>query len=388
MAVVVGRMVAVLEAQTAQFEARMGAAGQQLSRWNSATTAARRSTAMLKTGIQQLAFEGLGVMPPALARVSAGMLTLFGPGGVMLGAIAILGIISFAFERAGKKAQEFVEEANRAREFRLDHLKMLGGVGGDFQMTPAENLAHLRAQRAELVKQIEARRALTQSVVAQIGGFDPVAKRASDEIDALTVSLRNLDRQLAMLASEPAMERFRFMLSNLRGISGFEFTPGGLRRGGFQAPPFGGAREQELHFLPRDPFAGISQHFGRGTTPPRPKSGFQVTPEFAIMSMMALMQGAQSGSTAGFLGAAAGPIAMINPLAGAITSLFGGLASLFERQHSERERNEERRKNELIGAIREGPTRVTEIFEGDREMSRYTRDRDDRLGGGPSRMGV
>jgi hypothetical protein len=89
--------------------------------------------------------------------------------------------------------------------------------------------------------------------------------------------------------------------------------------------------------------------------------GFKMTPEFAIMSSMALLQGAQGGA-AGLFGAASGPLAMINPLAGAISAGLGGIFSLFDN-------SEEKRHRELLRTIEKlgeevGLDRVTVVFTG------------------------
>lgn len=345
MAVVVGRMLAVLEAQTAQFDARMDAAGRQLSRWNSAAGTATRGTAMFKTGIQQLAFEGLGIMPPALARVSAGMLTIFGPAGIMLGAIAILGLLSLAFERAGKKAQEFVEEANRVREFELSHLKMLGGIGPGTDQTSAERLAGLQVLRERVIDMLERLTPATQSVVAQLGGIDPAAERAQLRIDALTVSLHGLNRAIQEL-SRPSL------------FSESLFVP--EARTAEAAALFQRAQIQMGATIKTRSFKFVSE-MNRLPQEVAPEPRFKMTPEFAVMASMALLQGAQGGP-ASFFGAAAGPVAMINPLAGAITAGVGTIFSLFD--HSE-----EKRHRELLDAVEKmgkevGLDRVTLIFTG------------------------
>jgi hypothetical protein len=94
---------------------------------------------------------------------------------------------------------------------------------------------------------------------------------------------------------------------------------------------------------------------------PRPEH-FKMTPEFAIMSSMAMMQGAQMGGIGGFLGAAAGPAAAINPLAGAIVGGLGGIFSMFDK-------SEERRHKELVDKLERlanevGLERVTVVFTG------------------------
>lgn len=341
MAVVVGRMVAVLEAQTSQFEARMSAAGQQLNRWTSVTTNAHRGTNLLKSGLQQLVFEGLSIMPPALARVSAGMLTLFGPGGIMLAAVAVLGIISYAFERAGKKAQEFVEEANRVREFQQGHLQMLANIGPGFQQTPGEQLATLQILRARVLDWMEKLAPATQSVVAQIGGMDPVASRAQSRIDALTVSLKGLNRAIRDLSETGA--------NNL--------LPAGLAVG-VKGPDIGFAKAPGAFPLTK---GGIEHKYFQSAGMTTKQPSFRFTPEFGIMASMALLQGAQGGA-AGLFGAAAGPVAMINPLAGAITAGIGGIFSMFDNA-------EERRHKKLVDTIKQlgeevGLERVTVIFTG------------------------
>lgn len=366
MAVVVGRMLAILEAQTAQFEARMNAAGQQLSRWTSTTGSAHRGTALLRTGLQQLAFEGLGMMPPALSRVSAGMLTLVGPGGVLLAAVAVLGAVSLAFERAGKKAEEFVAEANRVREFRLEHLKMLAGIGGPAELTPQEELGQLLQQRLGVITQIAAlRRQLPgEDLLGQLGIGGPNARNAAADIDALTIALRNLNRQIDDMAREAGNEAPFFLL--LRRGAGFQ-------PGAFGPSPIRSSALASGHFI-NDPFANVSTMFGRGDTPAvQPKQpGFQFNPQVAQLLLFSLMS-ARSGGAGGALmglGGLAGSLSGMQGIAGhAAAGPLGwvgfGLSALGSIFTSNADKNAQK----IVDAINHlgqevGLERVTVVFTG------------------------
>lgn len=382
MAVVVGRMVAILEAQTAQFEARMSAAGQQLNRWGSATGQAHRGTMLLRTGLQQLAFEGLGGMPPALARVSAGMLTLFGPGAIMIGAIAVLGALAMAFDHAAKKAQELQDENMKVRDFQMQHNKMLAGIGPGFTMTPQEQLANLEVLRGRTVELLgHLQQAGSNSVVPLIGGIDPVAAAATKRIDGLTEALRGFNRAIHDLSTK----QFIADLAVLRQY-GSTFATGDtrFRPGGW---------------MPGDP--NPPQRMWQGPTPMEAKGGgaapgarlstakFEFTPQAAQMllfSLMAMQNGGTQGSMMALGGLATGASAMkgIGAAAGPLGWIgFGisALATIFGSKADEAARQRERHHAELMGALHEGPMRLTNIFEGDPAASLYNNRRQERLGG-------
>lgn len=347
MAVVVGRMLAILEAQTAQFEARMSAASQHVARWTSTTGSAARGTAMLRTGLQQLAFEGLGVMPPALARVSTGMLTIFGPAGVMLGAVAVLGVVSMAFDRAAKSAQELVETGERVRNFQMGHTKMLGDIGPGIQQTPAEQLLTLEEQRRRALD-FQKRLGPAMMGLARVAvGEDPtqVAAAATRNYDAITEAIHRLDRAIRDLKNDllPMPRSFLDQINERLTIE----LPSRLvvpsMVGGGGLPDID--RSPGAHFLGSTDFAPrefFLQELEKAGGKTRPSSW--MTPEFLMMSTMALAQGAQNGP-GGFLTAMSGPLAMANPAIGAVSATLGTIFGIFDR-------NEERRQRDALDELK------------------------------------
>lgn len=369
MAVVVARMVAQLEAETSSFHARMTAAETQLTRWNNSTTAGRRGVMVLNNALQQLSFQAAG-LPGPLGKVASavGILGL-GTGPVMV-AVAALGALAVVFDRAAKSAEEFVKEATRVREFQQSHVAMLAGIGPAPQLTRGERILEMEKQLAGALKQQEALGPARFGLLPLKVGEDPTerARQANREFNALTVTVNNLTRALRELRIEEAEAQRKQKLADII----FQQDQILLERGGvfqalrpgFQAGPFGVQTGGALGLpAPSGPtFANIRANVPRFVAPDTAsKAGFKMTPEFAIMSSMALLQGAQGGP-AGLFGAAAGPVAMINPLAGAITAGIGGIFSLFDN-------SEERRHRALMDKLDKlgqevGLDRVTVVFTG------------------------
>lgn len=88
MAITSARLLAILEAQTAQFEARMTAASAQLTRMSSTSTSARRGVNMLQGGLQQLAIHASG-LPGPLGKIVSGL------GALTVGSVAATGVLAF-----------------------------------------------------------------------------------------------------------------------------------------------------------------------------------------------------------------------------------------------------------------------------------------------------
>lgn len=395
MAVVVGRMVAVLEAQTTQFEARMSAAGQQLGRWTSVTGQAHRGTNLLRSGLQELAFQGLGGMPPALARVSAGMLSLFGPGMIMTVAIAALGALALAFDHAAKKAQELEDENMKVRDFQMQHNKMLAGIGPGFTMTPREQLQNLEVLRGRTVEMMDSLRgAGTNSVLQSLGfGADSasaaIMATAKVRIDALSEALRGFNRAIHDLSTKQFIADLAVLnqYGSTFPTGDTRFKPGGWMPGDANPP-------QRMW---QGPTPLESQRYAGGGPPtPARAGGFQMTPQAAqmlLMSFMAMQQGGTQGTMMALgglasgasslkgVGAAAGPLGWIGFGISALATLFGNKADEAARQR-------ERHHAELMGALHEGPMRVSNYFEGDPEASLYQNRRQERLGGEPRNGGL
>jgi len=117
-------MLAVLEAQTAQFEARMAAASQTFNRFNSATASSRRGIAMLRGGLEQLAFRAAGASGP-VGRLAGGLLTLGGGGGAALIAAGAIGTVALAIRLLTADARE----GKRAQDALIQSLMKLGAHG-------------------------------------------------------------------------------------------------------------------------------------------------------------------------------------------------------------------------------------------------------------------
>ena len=413
MAVVAG-LFARLQAETSQFHARMTAAATQMEKMGSHSSIAARSVQQLRGSLQGIAMEAFGLSGRA-GQAASSLLSLTGGLQALVAAAAAGGVAMLILKDAEALAKLTKEaDAAAAAARRLAAARIGSPLLGRLAATE-----ELQEQRDELQSQIDVRAAraraafnLPDATVEDLAKFDTqltemlrkyagLQAQMTEIARAPESALVDMRRQLQLiglpldeaarkqaewkgLVGEAVEEYVRLAVAidkgtralqeaklasaafledlKSRALTGFEFQLGGLRRPqGFNVPGFNAPPTPPVRFLPRDPFAGISTHFGRGTTPAQPKPGFKVTPEFAIMSSMALLQGAQGGA-AGLFGAAAGPLAMINPLAGAISAGIGGIFSLFDN-------SEEKRHRELLRAVEKlgeevGLDRVTVVFTG------------------------
>jgi hypothetical protein len=324
---------------------------------------------VLNNALQQLTFQAAGIPGPLGKAASAiGVLGL-GTGPVML-AVAAIGALAVVFDRAAKAAEEFVAEANRVREFQQGHTAMLAGIGGTPQLTRSERILQLEMQLANARIMLAKLDPMTRQPEPLVVGRDPteVERQKDRNFQALTVSANNLTRALRELRLEEAEAQRQAKLGDIQ----FRQTQVLLERGGifqalrpgFRAGQFGVQTGGALG-LPAPSsatFANIRSNVPRFVAPDTAaKPGFKMTPEFAIMASMALLQGSQGGPAALF-GAAAGPLAMINPLAGLISASVGGIFSMFDN-------SEEKRHRELLRAVEKlgqevGLDRVTVVFTG------------------------
>lgn len=192
------RLSGILELSTAQFEARMAAAGQALERFSSNTHSARQGMQLLRSGVQALAFEGFGAMPGPLARVTSGLGALAIGSGPLLAVLAGLGAISLAFRTLGQDTAE----AAKAQEDFLNQLAKLGPR----QQLQAQLFA-AQASRAAL-----GAAAQPPSSMGFTGAFQyftrpsPGSQKLTDAITALDTRIADLTKQLEAL---DATERTR-----------------------------------------------------------------------------------------------------------------------------------------------------------------------------------
>jgi hypothetical protein len=370
----------------------MTAAETQMTKWSSATVSSRRSTMILNNSLQQLAFQTASIPGPMGRAASAiGVLGL-GMGPVFL-AVAALGALALVWKEVSAAATLAVDNVVAAAErMRRNIGAAAQGAGpGVFQAA----LDQAQAQLAVLkVSPLGPQRMVSGPMMAPVSLGTPEEDRAA-EIATLETSIRQLT--VGLNASRRRVETPDFLRNRAQAALEADVL-GGL--GGGQTNPFlkaivpqivnemvGGGGKQSFTgekvqtFM--DPLQMLDKTGGKARTP-----GFQFSPEFGVMSAAALMQGVQGGP-GGLFGAAAGPLAMVNPLAGAISSAVGGLFSLFDGKDEERERAAERRHQELIGVLHEGPMRATIILDAaSEEQGMYDLRRQERLGGEPRLGGL
>jgi hypothetical protein len=390
-------MVASLEAETTQFHARMTAAEAQLTKWTSSTHSGRRGTLMLQQGLQQLAFQAAG-LPGPLGKVAAAIGMLGAGSGTVLVALAGIGAIAAAYRMAAKEAEALKVSTDKLNQSYRDI------VAGGSPLVQLQN-------RIIAAVQAQADAQETFDQFSQVGPFGKTRKSpgeialARNDLDAATRVVNALRALRPEMVQAAQLIAIMFQQGAQALAAALRTGPGALPAipSQFRPPVFGSSYQPGLagpatfenirrnmpRFVPEPGTEYIEPTWTKYLTKAIKKgqTGFQMTPEFAIMSSMALLQGAQNGP-AGLFGGAAGPLAMINPLAGAISAAVGGLFSLFDHKADERELAEERRHKELIGALHEGPMRVVNIFEGDPDQSLYQQRRQERLGGEPRNGGL
>lgn len=207
-------MLAILEAQTAQFEARMSAAGQQIDHFTRTGTSARAGVHLLKSGMQSLALEGLGALPGPLARVATGLgvLTIGSP--LMLGVLAASAAVGMALTKMGDDGQAAADNAVAGMERIRKNLDTFVQSHGNLD-EGSQGIALLEARIARARELL----ALQQESQKQPGGLSAadvlsgkfgangIVGAASQEniaatvnyINQLTVALANLNRTMDTL---------------------------------------------------------------------------------------------------------------------------------------------------------------------------------------------
>src|SRR5262245_44280078 len=325
MAIQVGRMVAVLAAQTAAFEARMDAASRQRERWNSATVTASRGPALLRPGFHQLAFEAAGLSGP-VGKFTQGLLTLGGGSGPALLAAGAIGALATAYDLATRSTRQAREEQEKfiatlrqvgphaeatAGRIRVGVLQgqqaepqTLGEVGSQFLSDLTGGL--LGTSREEQKERIA--RSIAAETTAIARAENAAAKAAEKHTDALA--------RAADEARRLKLEAIQFLQTQIQLERGGVFRALPIR---FTAPAFGTSgvpqtggpttfqsiRRNEPRFVP-DPFP-----------PQQPR--FQFSPEVGQLLLMSLMAAGQGGVSGAFgaLGGLAGSLAHMPGLAGA-----------------------------------------------------------------------
>lgn len=485
----VGRLFALLEAQTAEFDARMDASARVVDRMTRSQTIAVRASGQVRAGLQGLANQAFATAGP-LGQVASGLSQIVGGMAALTGAAAG-GALFLYFTHLTKQLDEAIQKSDQLST--TWRSMVAARIGSPFLAMMAER-EPMETQRDELQARINKRLAglavpgLTPEVQKQIIAGDATMSQWQRSLDAINgildeigrkpetilvgmrreVQLINLPLEEALrlqaewaglvgktadefvrlgtaLAIAPLQEQGNQIQRDIqelltgnvaKGIAPFALSPdiapfvlgpgtdmmeeitkgrteqlfglgGGKDKGEFTSNIINQLVAQEQQrlqildlmnnktFMANLAAQGLTEEFDamvRGMNRAELKS--QQLAVAIVSSVSSAIQAIAGGGGPGsFISGAGGvmtALASKHPsllVPGMIVGAFGGLISLFEKQHSERERNEEKRKNELIGAIHEGPVRVTEIFEGDPEMSRYERDRVERLGGGPSRMG-
>lgn len=474
----VGRLFAILEAQTAEFDARMDASSKVVERMTRSQTVAARAAGQVRSGLQGLANQAFATAGP-LGQVASGLSQ------ITLGASALVGAAAGGalFLWFNHLSKELDKATAKSQELHVTWRRMAADRLGSPVLALMAEREPIANQRDDVQSQIESRirrirlfdnpdpnaplaallrdDAKLQQLFSQLQALNGILDEIGRKPEAALLPLRRefellgapLERvveaqaKLVGLVGEGAEEFVRLNLqmsiyrtgveaaaaiakfdpSALADISTFVFDPkqgdSGAAKAGLESlrdvtrgigkddaatnimNQLVAQEQQRLQildlmnnktFMANLAAQGLTDEFNamvRSMTRVELKSQQMAVAIIGAVSgaIQAIASGGGAGSVISGAGGVLSALATKHPgllVPGVLLGVFGGLIGLFERQHSERERNEERRKNELIGALHEGPLRSTDFYIGDPEMGRYARERDDRLGGGPSRMGV
>jgi hypothetical protein len=368
MAIVVGRMVAILEAQTAQFDARINAASQQLNRLNSTTVSAHRGVGLLRSGFQSLAFDGLSALPGPLGKVVAGFGSLVIGNTLVTGVLAMAGLVTTAWKNVAKTAED---TARRIGNLREQYIRLQDSQIGGLQLqiagvnTPAGGKTNTELERRsqQLMGILTSR--------TMVGGASPVL--LFRELTAIQTELvfrkaitNELEKQINLVRGQREMERQKVLDLHGSWIN-YQLADTRFRAGAWMAG------EPPQPRMWQGPTPMESERFAGGPPPlATMPARFHLTPEFAqmmLMSMMGLSRGgaggglmALGGLTTGLSGmpgiaghAAAGPLGWLGVGFSVLGSLIGNNA----------DKNAEKVVKAIERMAREvGLERVTVVFTG------------------------
>jgi len=350
---------------------------------------------MLRGAFEQLAIQAAGIPGPVGKAVSAiGMLGIGST--VTVGVLAGVGAIAAAYKLAAKTANDLqtsTDNLNKSYRDIIANGNPLVALQNKIQdATAAQTAAFEEYDRLRTKGPFGKTRGSPGEIQLAFNNWEAASRVVSGLQGLMPEAVRAA--QLIKIEFEQAAQALARASRTGPGAGSaipHRFLPPGF--GSSYAPgpsptTFANIRSNMPRFVPEPGTEYIEPTWTKYLSKAIKKgeTGFKLTPEFAAMAGLSLLQGAQGGTTSSFLGAAATPIAMINPLAGIFTQGFSLIAGIFERHHTERERNEERRKNELIAAIHEGPVRVSNEYVGTPAQSQYEDRRFERLGG-ESRLG-
>lgn len=381
------RLSGILELSTASFEARMAAAEKSLQRFGSAHGQAHDAVRNLKSGLQTLAFEGLGALPGPLARITTGLgaLTLGSP--IVLGILGALGAINLATDALAKStaaASKENEEFLRSLEAIGPHARMIG----------------LQMRAREIEDQITARQQAFQTQDRfgrrTVAPFDPELIRLQQELAKLNIEISNAADAAAKAAK--SINDARLKLITATGPTEFtEGVPGltsrhapllGLIR---KSDPLGDLLDQAQHFLEGAGFQEALADLNRETDEQvrnikellkgyedarRASQQFRIALASAITGAVFGLANAHgpAGFAGGALSGAGGILSALatkNPalgLPGLILTGLGGVFSLFDhsedRRAAEAEANNERRHRELLQAMADSEPIIVPVRAG------------------------
>jgi hypothetical protein len=361
----------------------------------------RRAVNLFERGLQTLSFQAAGV-PGGIGKASAAIGALGVGGGPILLATAALGIFALAWKTADEAselhANNIVAAADRMRR---NITSAAHEVSAERQDVFAQRLAEARAQLATLQATPLPPQRFKQILGPEGSVSLKVGTPAEDRqvvVDALTNTIRQLGVALAGLTDkvnrsaeglglrQAQLER-DIAAGRLRTI--VPLLGGGVNREGAGFPFAKGMTLEK--FGPREFFlSDLEKESGKALKKAGTPTGILIAQSF-----LSAVQLAQQGGPAGIFGAGGAllsglsgipELGSLGPI-GIIASTFGSLISLFDRKDSERERNEERRHQELKGVLHEGFLRITFMnADGTAEAGLYEMRRAERLGG-ESRLG-
>ncbi len=416
------------------------------SRLGQGAPIAARGLTGVRNALSILALEATGATGP-VGTLASRLLLFSGGSTLALGVAAGVGAIATAyklasaeFERAGAEAERLNEiwrglvatgrptvamandlttaiREQAAAQDELDKIsgrKSRGGLFGPVRGTAGEIARRQTALDAATRVVTERRRLLAEAQVQLAADAQGAGLKTAQafmqgikflepqvQLQVLALGQRQFGPQFRSLGAEAGelyatawLHAAQAMLErglDIRGrrlgtIPQFSGGGGNLLKGG---PAFSPAFQPEK-FAPRELFVSDLE---KALT----KAGSKVDAGRLAAEAVALLGALQQGGAAGILGAGGGMLSELSGLKGLSglgpigigATVLSGLVGIFSKRDSERERNEQRRHQQLLGTLHEGFLRVTFInADGTAEAGLYEMRRAERLGGEPRLGGI
>lgn len=361
-----------------------------------ASHSARRGFTLLENGMRALAFQAAG-LSGGVGTASRGLLALGIPGGPLLVITAALGLAAIAWKRfadAGEEAEKRVTESSQRIRDRIAGIGEVdvSGPGGGRQGLDLAALG-VRNQRQvleDIETRVAARRTATAARLNVLPSFAPETAAetlelttARDYLKKLEARVADLERQTLGKRLEADARRLGVSVEDLARAramppivlqSGIVDNLRDMRRPSIRQPDFIAENTPERMLAAREEMREAERRrvlasLNVSTSDP----GFLAAQQAARFNRITAGVNAATAAAGGNVeGVVAAGGQFLSTLPGGqvpalAASLLGPVISLFtagaERRHREREAAAQRRHEELVGVLHEGPARINATFQ-------------------------